>query len=101
MCAMIGETSWEPTEQDIAWQENMIRLLKNRAVWGVPANQSAFKIDKIDKTFQLIGGDPTNETNRRIAKVFTLLNYTQLPMPDKATINNNTDTTTPHTEGER
>jgi hypothetical protein len=75
---LIPGTSWTPTPSDIAWQENMIRILKDGAVWGVPISESAFLIDKSAKTFQLISGDPWNETNRRIAKVFALLDYTEV-----------------------
>ena len=74
---MIPDTNWTPTPTDIAWQQNMIRILKDNAIWGVPASESAFKINKGDKLFQFIGGDPAHETNRRIAKVFKLLGYSE------------------------
>lgn len=72
---MIPPTTWEPTPADIAWQESWLRVLKDNGVWGVPMNQSAFKVNKTDKTFELTIGDPYDETNRRIAVVFVKLGY--------------------------
>lgn len=56
----------------------MLRVLKNEAVWGVPISMSAFKFDKVNKTFCLINGDPENETNRRIAKVLKIIGYVEV-----------------------
>lgn len=74
---MIPMTDWEPTEPDIAWQKTFIDTLANGAMWGVPATGSAFKFDKENKTFCLTSGDPTHETNRRIAKVLKILGYAE------------------------
>lgn len=83
---MIPDTDWTPRPSDIAWQENMVRVLKDGAVWGVPMSESVFKIDKQNKTFKLTAGDPNNETNMRIAKVFKLLGYSEqenTPTPER------------------
>jgi hypothetical protein len=74
---MIPKTDWNPSPSDIAWQRDMLRILKNGAVWGVPVSLSSFKFDKTNKTFCLIVGDPAHETNRRIAKVLQALGYAE------------------------
>jgi hypothetical protein len=75
---MIPTTSWEPTPSDIAWQRSWLEIMANGAVWGVPTSTSSFKFDKINKTFCLIIGDPTHETNRRIAKVLKIIGYDEV-----------------------
>lgn len=75
---MIPTTDWEPTPADVLWQESWIRAIKDGGVWGIPANKSAFKFNKKDKTFCLISGDPNHETNRRVAKILKMLNYTEV-----------------------
>ena len=74
---MILPTDWTPTEADLVWQANMLRVLKDGATWAVPMSESVFVISKTDKTFKLQLGDPTDETNRRIAVVFNQLGYTE------------------------
>jgi hypothetical protein len=78
---MIPDTDWEPTPRDIAWQENMVRILKNGATWAVPGSLSIFEINKKGKEFKLIVGNPDEETNRRIAKVFKLLGFSEYQPP--------------------
>jgi hypothetical protein len=79
---MIPATAWEPRREDIAWQEQMIRLLINKASWAVPGSASIFEIDKNDKTFKLVIGNPEEETNRRIAKVFRRLGFSEFGVSD-------------------
>lgn len=74
---MIPATAWEPSRADIAWQENVVRILTNKATWAVPGTQSIFEIDKASKTFKLVIGDANDETNRRIAKVFKRLGFSE------------------------
>lgn len=75
---MIPKTDWRPAETDVEWQREMLRVLKDGAVWGVPISLSSFKFDKVNKTFCLISGDPEQETNRRIAKVLKILGYVEV-----------------------
>jgi hypothetical protein len=74
---MIPTTNWEPSRKDIEWQEHMMRLLINKASWAVPGTASIFEIDKDSKTFKLVVGNPEEETNRRIAKVFKRLGFSE------------------------
>lgn len=75
---MIPKTDWRPSETDVEWQREMLRVLRDGAVWGVPISLSSFKFDKTNKTFCLIIGDPENETNRRIAKVLKIIGYVEV-----------------------
>lgn len=95
---LIPGTGWTPSPSDIAWQENMVQVLRDNAVWGVPISASAFKVNKTNKTFQLISGDAWNETNRRIAKVFNIMGYSEIN-PGPTVIDENTDSTTPNIDG--
>jgi hypothetical protein len=74
---MIPDTLWEPTPTDIAWQTEMVRILKNKGTWAVPGTMSIFELDKPNKTFKLLVGEPGEETNRRIAKVFRRLGFSE------------------------
>ncbi len=74
---MIPDTRWEPTPTDIAWQTEMVRILKNKGTWAVPGTMSIFELDKPNKTFKLLVGEPGEETNRRIAKVFRRLGFSE------------------------
>ena len=74
---MIPATAWEPSSADIAWQEQIVRILTDNATWAVPGTQSIFEIAKADKTFKLVVGNPEEETNRRIAKVFKRLGFSE------------------------
>lgn len=80
---MIPPTKWIPTPADIAWQEQMVRVLvaKGKAQWGVPCSESVFEIDKPNKTFRLVVGNPSDETNRRIAAVFIHMGYREIERP--------------------
>ena len=75
---MIPATTWEPAPSDIAWQKQWINILTDKATWAVPGSQSVFEIDKVSKTFMLRVGDPEDETNRRIAKVFKRIGFSEV-----------------------
>jgi hypothetical protein len=55
----------------------MVRILKNKGTWAVPGTMSIFELDKPNKTFKLLVGEPGEETNRRIAKVFRRLGFSE------------------------
>lgn len=75
---MIPETDWNPKPSDIAWQRGLVRVLQKRARWAVPGSTSVFRIDKQAQHFALVAGNPDHETNRRIAKVFRLIGYSEV-----------------------
>jgi len=79
---MISDTDWEPTAADITWQESMLLVMKTNATWAVPNSRSVFAVNNATKKFTLVHGSPDHETNRRIAKVFKLLNYVETEVID-------------------
>ena len=48
--------TWEPSESDIAWVANLVRMMKDGASWGLPMNKTVYKIDKKNKRLTLIEG---------------------------------------------
>lgn len=80
---MIPDTKWEPTASDIDWQRGMVRILHKRGTWAVPGALSVFKIDKDKMKFMLSTGDPDDEVNRRIAKVFRILGFSEGELPEE------------------
>jgi hypothetical protein len=55
----------------------MVHILKNKGTWAVPGTMSVFELDKPNKKFKLLVGSPDEETNRRIAKVFKRLGFSE------------------------
>jgi hypothetical protein len=49
----------------------------------VPGSLSIFEINKTGMEFKLLVGNPDEETNRRIAKVFKLLGFSEHQPPNK------------------
>src|SRR5688572_8212166 len=66
---------WTPTQADIQWQANLLRILKPNAIWATDED-GVFQIDQKRKTVRLVEGNPDNEYTRRIIKVFGCLGYT-------------------------
>jgi hypothetical protein len=69
------KAEWIPRPSDITWTENLILSLKDGGSWAVPMNESIYQIFKTKKTYKLLLGNPNEETNQKIEKVFHLLGY--------------------------
>ena len=50
-------------KSDVAWLQNVIRLLNDGGEWGIPRNNSVWKFHKKRKVAELIIGDITEPTN--------------------------------------
>jgi hypothetical protein len=74
---MIPNTTWKPEPEHLEWQKNLVRMLTDSATWAVPGTASIFQINKSLKTFELTTGDPNDEGNRRIAKVFKQIGFSE------------------------
>lgn len=49
-----------PRNSDVLWTLNLIRSLKTDiAYWGVPFNRSIYRVNKTDRTFELVYGPET------------------------------------------
>lgn len=53
--------AWEPSPEILNYFQNVLRILKPNAVWGMPRTGQVYKVDKNNKTFTLIEGDPHDE----------------------------------------
>jgi len=47
---------WQPTPYDLAWTQNLIDHLNDGGIWGVPRNNSVWKLDKQKRMFTCIFG---------------------------------------------
>jgi Rieske Fe-S protein len=67
-------TKWTPKPSDIAWVEELLRVLKDNGTWACPCSQSVFVFDKKAKEYTLQGcsEDPTN---RKTIKILTDLGW--------------------------
>ena len=46
---MAVKDTWEPSESDIAWVSNLMRIMKDGSSWGMPMNGTVYKIDHKNK----------------------------------------------------
>jgi len=49
---------WRPSNYDIAWAKEMVRVLKDGGLWKLPESDNVYKIDQKKKTFDLVQGEP-------------------------------------------
>lgn len=67
---------WEPKESDIAWQQNMLDICKDGAIWG--ADSGIYRIEKQRKVLVRIALGTSmgaEETNERIKIVLKKLGW--------------------------
>ena len=48
------EDQTPPPPEVIAWCKNLVRILKDGAVWGIPRSGTTFRIDKENKRLVLV-----------------------------------------------
>jgi hypothetical protein len=53
---MAVRDTWEPSESDIAWVSNLMRIMKDGSSWGMPMNGTVYKIDHKNKRLTLVEG---------------------------------------------
>ena len=53
--------TWQPGPFVLAWFRNLLRVMKDGALWGMPGTQQMYRIDQKNKTLILIAGDPHDE----------------------------------------
>lgn len=53
---MIENLNWQPSQYDIDWTYNHVQMLSHNALWGVPCNDSIWRLDKINRVFCCIFG---------------------------------------------
>jgi hypothetical protein len=70
---------WEPSASDIEWAEQMIRVMKDGALWGLPTGNLVYCIDHKKKTLTLVEGDSELCVHGRNKKCFGVAGYEVLP----------------------
>ena len=68
-------TKWKPSQTDIAWVSNLVRVLTDNAVWGIPGNGNVYRLSKSRKRLILIKGTADDETHERNKLVFGSIGY--------------------------
>lgn len=48
------EAQPDPTPEVLAWCQNLVRITKDGAVWGIPRSRTTFRIDQTNKRLVLI-----------------------------------------------
>lgn len=71
----IGTYRGPVRDSDVAWTEQLFRMMKHGAVWAVPHNQCVYRIDKEQKRLVLISGQP-DELHERTKQVCARFGYT-------------------------
>jgi hypothetical protein len=49
--------NWRPSPGDVLWASQMVKCMKNGAVWTLPESGNAYKIDHAAKTLDLVLGN--------------------------------------------
>jgi hypothetical protein len=78
MIAFAKKPSWQPNERDIAWAEQMVRIIKNEGTWCVPESGQIFQFYHDPKEIHLIYGDPKHIYFEQNKICFGKLGYTVL-----------------------
>lgn len=68
--------NWKPRPYDIWWTQNLIETLRDGAVWGIPRASSVWRLDKTNKVFTLIHGDPQAPDNHALRVILPMIGYT-------------------------
>lgn len=76
---------YKPTQTDIDWTRRLIDTLNHNAVWGIPRNESIWRLDKEKKVFRLIHGAWNDPCNRALIAICPKLGYTTEHAPEQLT----------------
>ena len=69
------DEDWEPSESDIAWSLNLIRVMKQGGMWALKDSPSVYKFDHENQRLITIKNVDTT-THARIVKVFGKIGWT-------------------------
>ena len=69
-------TKWTPKPSDLAWCRNLVRIMKDGAIWG--CNNGVYRIDKKGNTLTLLlrADDFSLEDHERKIVAFGAIGYT-------------------------
>lgn len=76
--------NWQPRPSDIEWTRRLIAQMSDGGVWGIPMNQSVWKLDKTNKVFTCIHGK-MDDMFDKLTKVCKELGWTTALKPQAMT----------------
>lgn len=76
---------YKPTQTDIDWTRRLIENLNHNAVWGIPRNESIWRLDKVNKVFRLIHGQWNDPCNIALRTICPRLGYQTEHAPEHLT----------------
>lgn len=68
------DPDWEPGEQDIAWQKQLMARLPHGALWQT--SEGKFKVYQNEREAVLLSGDPGKGLIKQIIAVFKVMGWT-------------------------
>lgn len=66
---------WQPRPSDITWTQNLIESMADGGMWGIPMNQSVWRLDKTNRVFKCVHGTK-DDMFEKLTKVCAKLGYT-------------------------
>lgn len=81
---LLEAEDWQPRPSDIAWTENLLRMIKDGGMWAVPMSSSIYRVNHKDRQLELVEGDAL-DMHSRITKVCAKLStpYTVTIAPER------------------
>lgn len=70
------EDGEQPPEHVLEWCRNLVRVLSDGGVWGIPRSQIVFRVDKQARKLILIVGDADDDDFIATKKVFKHIGWT-------------------------
>lgn len=74
-------SNWQPTPSDIEWTRKHFDGLNDNTRWGIPRNQSIYRLDKTNKVLTCIYGDQDYMFDN-LTTVCKILGYTTVYAPE-------------------
>ena len=72
-----------PSEDVLAWCQNLVRTLADGAVWGIPRSGTVFRIDKKNKKLvRITAGDDDEADFLATQRVFKRIGYDVVDLAD-------------------
>ena len=69
---MVSLMEYQPSPSDIAWTENVLRIIRDGGVWGIPGTGQVYKVDHKEKTLTLIMDPGTPEADELHLKIIAV-----------------------------
>lgn len=71
---MLETLGWKPDREAVEWARGMVAMMRQNAIWGIPANRNVYRFDHANKTLWLVVGDE-DEIHRRTIAVFGAIGW--------------------------